>query len=1168
MYLNSFFTDFVASVGDQVPMVGYFRTDLVVLSIIIAICGAWAGLTSYSQSEARSRSEPFNQLLWKFAGGLGFGGSIWGMHFVGMLAFSLPCGISYDFLTTAISILPGILASLTALVVIGRADFSLQTRLVIGAVLMGAGIGTMHYVGMAAMRLPAVLLYDPLLVGLSVIAAVGLSYVALTIATYGRNGVEPSRLRQMVASIILGCAVAAMHYIAMQAAVFFPIPEAAAVSEGLDQGILALFVGLGTLTLAVGVAAASIAARQHETARNLAEEVRQRKAAEKMALEDQTRLQTIFDTAAEAIVVIDTRGTIQRWSQSAQQIFGYTPEEAIGANVAILTDGIGEPEHTGFIKRYEKTREAHIIGIGREVIGRRRDGSAVMIELSVGEAIVGDEVFYTGIMRDITRRKEIEEELIDARRQADAANEAKTAFLANMSHEIRTPLNAIVGMTHLLRTTNLSERQAGFVERVRVSSQNLLAIVNDILDSSKIEAGKLDIEHIPFDIEKVLRNVADVVAQKAASKGLEFLLSIEPDVPLSLIGDPLRVGQILTNYANNAVKFTNEGEIAVSVQVVSDCDEMVRLRLSVTDSGIGLTPEQQAKLFQSFQQADASTTRRYGGTGLGLSICKRLAELMGGEVGMESAPGKGSTFWFEAPFRKDDHLRTIREYRARSTGTRVLVVDDNESARNILSGMLEDMGLSVDQADGGALAIEAYQNSLESGAPYAVIFLDWHMPGMDGYEVANRIRSLSGSPDEPALVMVTAYGQDGFNDAAKENNLLTVLMKPVSASLLFNVVVQLFDGGENTIGSQIEPAGQGTLPAAPNLEGVSILLAEDNTTNQEIVVELLRDTKATISIVANGKEAIDRIEKEAFDIVLMDVHMPVIDGVAATKLLRKNERFNELPIIAMTANVMSGDRQRFIEAGMTEHLGKPIDISAFYSMLARFTGRDAGTAWTKPTAMGNEAQSKVQDQRLSFQIPGLDDRLGLSYFNGHLGRYRSMLQSFCEGWPEMESSFRTALGDDDPRHLERVAHTLKGLAATMGATAIADQAGALESRAHKADAARLLEADVVSLLGEVEPLVSSIAADLVAAMEQSTRPDESGTDGDTNAADVDPEEILSQLITFLEEDDAEAVQWSNDHRAVLHSMLGEQKANDLLSHLGRFEFEEALDLVKAESPGR
>lgn len=1170
MYLGSLFSEFVASPAGLAPMVGVFRADLVALSIVIAICGAWSGLTAYSQSEAGIRGGSQGHLLWKFAGGLGFGGSIWGMHFVGMLAFSLPCGISYDFPMTAISILPGILASLTALIVIGRTDFSLHTRLAVGAVLMGAGIGTMHYLGMAAMRLPAVLLYDPWLVALSVVAAVSLSYIALTVAAYRRNGALPSKRRQFLASVILGCAVATMHYVAMQAAVFFPLSDAPPAPDSLSQGILALFVGLGTLALAVGVAAAAIAARQNETARSLAKEVQQRLAAEKLALEGQARLQTIFDTAAEAIVVIDQRGTIQRWSQSAQKIFGYTTNEMVGKNVSIITDNISQEEHTGFIERYERTGVAHIIGSGREVVGRRSDGSAVMIELSVGEAIVGDEVFYTGIMRDITRRKEIEDELIEARLQADAANEAKTAFLANMSHEIRTPLNAIIGMTHLLRTTELNERQAGFVERVRVSSKNLLAIVNDILDSSKIEAGKLDIEHISFDIEKVLRNVADVVAQKAASKGLEFILDIAPDVPLSLVGDPLRVGQILTNFANNAVKFTHEGEIAVSVHVVSDSDKTVRLRLAVTDSGIGLTPEQQSTLFQSFQQADVSTTRRYGGTGLGLSISKRLAELMKGEVGLESTAGKGSTFWFEAPFEKDDHLRTIREYRTRSAGTRVLVVDDNESARSILAGMLTDMGLSVDQAEGGLSAIDAYQNSLDSGLPYTAIFLDWQMPGLDGYEVAKRIRTLSGTTDKPALVMVTAYGQEGFSEAAAEHNLLTVLMKPVSASLLFNVVVKLFDSDGKYAALSSNQSARTNLPKTPDLEGVRILLAEDNATNQEIVAELLRDTFAEVAVVSNGQEAIDRIEKEVFDIVLMDVHMPVVDGVSATRILRRNDRFKTLPIIAMTANVMSGDRQRFMDAGMTEHLGKPIDIAAFYSMLAQFAGRDTDGSWA---ATGKDEDGKQGHAGtaadMAHNIPGLDSKLGLTYFNGNADRYLSMLNSFREGWPEMEEQFRAALGSPTPADLEMAAHTLKGLAATMGATEIAGHAGDLETAARQGTSPQSLENEVVGLLGEVETLLSGIAAELLAS---GKRPkDGTGEEPqslDAEVADVDPAETVSRLVAFLKDDDAEAVEWFSAYRTVFRAALGEETVKTVASHLDRFEFDEALTLVtkqKAES---
>ena len=594
MYLSMYFDGFVEIPGDLVPLLGFYSPELVILSVIIAIGGAWAGLSGLVRSQAVRKGDIVNELLWKFSGALGFGGSIWGMHFVGMLAFSLPCGVSYDFLTTSISIIPGILASLTALVVIGRSDLRRQTRLLAGSVLMGAGIGTMHYMGMAAMRMPAMLIYDPVTVGISVVAAVALSYIALRVASIEQEGSAHQAIwRRVIASVFLGAAVATMHYVAMQAAVFYPIQAAAQPTQDLPAEVLALFVGLGTLALAVGVIAASFAARQKETARSLEEEVVQRKAAEQAARAGQARLQAIFDTVVEAIVVIDSSGSIQQWSRSAERMFGYSADEMLGQNVAMLTNGISHSEHDGFIRRFRETREAHVIGIGREVMGRHRDGTLIPLDLSVSETPIDGTVLYTGVLRDITARKKIEEALIDARQMADAANEAKSAFLANMSHEIRTPLNAIIGMTHLLRTTSLNGRQVGFVDKIGRASKSLLAIVNDILDYSKIEAGKLEIEHTPFDLEKVLRDVTDIVMQKAAAKNLEFLLDIAPDVRLSLVGDPLRLGQILTNYVNNAVKFTEKGEVALTVRVVTDDEMTVRLRFAVRDTGIGLTQEQQ-----------------------------------------------------------------------------------------------------------------------------------------------------------------------------------------------------------------------------------------------------------------------------------------------------------------------------------------------------------------------------------------------------------------------------------------------------------------------------------------------------------------------------------------------------------------------------------------------
>lgn len=1158
MYINSFFSALVEYPGGLSPMDGYYRFDLVLLSIVIAISGAWSGLASLAYSTKATHQDFLSGLLWKFAGSLGFGGSIWGMHFIGMLAFSLPCGVSYDYLTTGLSILPGILASLTSMIVIGRTDFGLHTRLIVGSVLMGAGIGTMHYMGMAAMELPAILIYDPLLVGVSVLAAVVLSYIALAVATFNNTKYTKFiRVPRLLSPLILGLAVATMHYIAMQAAIFYPLQDLSDPSDDFGQGILAIFVGMGTLALAVGVIAASFAARQKETARSLAEEVQQRISAERKALEDQARLKALFDTAAEAIVVIDGKGLITEWSQSAHKMFGYTLDEVIGRNVAMLTDGIIPEEHDTYLKRYQNTRKARIIGIGREVYGRKKDGTTFPIDLSVGEARIGDDVYYTGILRDITQRKLAEAELVDARHQADIANEAKSSFLANMSHEIRTPLNAIIGMTHLLRTTDPTQRQRGFIEKIQVASQSLMAIVDDILDSSKIEAGKLQIENIFFSLEKVLHDVSDVVAQKAASKNVEFLIEIDSDAPNHLLGDPLRVGQILTNYANNAIKFTNEGEVKVYVDLITQTETDVTLRFSVSDTGIGLSPEQQENLFQSFQQADATTTRRYGGTGLGLSITKKLAELMDGSVGVESALGKGSVFWFECKFEKDRRERDALKIQSEGNGVRALVVDDNDSARTILSNMLTDMGLTVDEADSGANALKAFMIAQENDAPYTLIFVDWKMPNMDGCETARRILDAAEDQMPPKMVMVTAYSQHSTNASAKESAFATVIMKPVSSSVLFDVVVRLLDGDikDDLVGQEISSTGE--VPEAPDLNGLRVLLAEDNTVNQEIVSELLVDTNAELTLARDGNEAIDLVNSTSFDVVLMDINMPGMDGVTATRIIREKADHKNLPIIAMTANVMSDDRERFIEAGMSDHLGKPINVGLFYRLLSKVA---SGKYKDGYKAGPQEKSRTVLTKPFAIKVAGLNSAAGLANMGGQSDRYRRMLRRFDAGWAEMENSFRAALEDADLITLEREAHTLKGLAATIGADHLSQSARVLEDLAKEGAKISSLENTVVSLLGEAGELVQNLNANL--------RRREGDTDlsliaPPSDELTMDPDQAVQRFIKLLMDDDAEAMEWSKTHRAALKSAIGEDKAALVFDFAQRFEFEKALETLSS-----
>ena len=738
----------------------------------------------------------------------------------------------------------------------------------------------------------------------------------------------------------------------------------------------------------------------------------------------------------------------------------------------------------------------------------------------------------------VSALRENEIALEDAKRHAESASRLKSDFLANMSHEIRTPMNAIIGIGHLLASGDLTARQRDYVDKLRRSGQHLLGLINDILDLSKIEAGKLDIEHAPFRLQPLIEHIGGLVGEKCEQKGLELIFDLAPDLPDALIGDALRIEQILINFTNNAVKFTEHGEIVLSARTVERDAQTARLRFEVRDTGMGIAPDRLEQMFQPFEQGDRSTTRRFGGSGLGLTISRQLAHLMRGEVGATSRPEEGSVFWLEVPLQLDATPTTAVRPDPAVRGARALVVDDIDHAREVIARMLRSMQFDVDQASSGPQALHAMRAAIEDGRPYRIVLLDWKMPGMDGLEVARRMHADLESV--PGIIMVTAHGREDVLREAERVRIDLVLLKPVTPSLLLDSCMRVLDADVNAVLRSEEHLARGSMPGMiAGLRGRHVLLADDNTLNQEIARDLLEQGGLRVSVVDDGVRAVAAVREQPFDVILMDMQMPVMDGLEATRRIRALPHRATIPIIALTANAMAGDRERCIAAGMDDHVAKPIDPQELFACIARHLAPPTRTHHApgpQPLAQGDEPLLDAPEWALRLHRDGvLDVETGVRRVLHEWDQYANLLLRFLDSQRGATERISALLGGTNGagagQIAQREAHTLKGNAATIGAHPLARHAAELEAAVARADLSAARE-----LLSLLRPELDNLLAALQEIVPRPAPPSLATPPYDMHQAGA----LLERLRNLLQQADLEAVTLFEAHAPELAPLLGDR----------------------------
>ncbi|QGZ42195.1 PAS domain S-box-containing protein [Pseudoduganella flava] len=864
-----------------------------------------------------------------------------------------------------------------------------------------------------------------------------------------------------------------------------------------------------------------------------------------VARDSERKLRAIVDTALDAVVTMDRKGRVVGWNRQAEIIFGYGRDEALGQPLDTL---IIPPRYR---MDHRKGMERYLAGQGSgavldrriELEGLRADGSEFPIELSITRIDLDAEDFeFCGFIRDISERREREQKLVAANVRAEAANIAKSEFLANMSHEIRTPMSAIIGMAYLALRTDLNAKQHDYVSKIHRAALALLGIINDILDFSKIEAGRLEVEEVPFFLDDVLANVASVTSQKAADKQLEYLFNVPPAIPRRLVGDPLRLGQVLINLVNNAVKFTAQGELELSCTQLPDPasgpqSNRVALRFAVRDTGIGMPEEQMGKLFRAFSQGEGGAARQFGGTGLGLSISQQLVRLMGGTITVHSEQRKGSVFTFDLEFGMSGEAERAAVVPAALHGARVLLVDDNPVALDVLAAAVRALPLRVGTAGSGQAALADVRAADAAGDPYALVLTDWQMPGLDGIELARRIAA-EPLRRRPGMVLVTAFGNEDVQREADEAGFIGYLFKPIAQSALVDTLVTLAappgHAGRPDDGTRLEVTGR-------------VLLVEDNPVNQQIAAELMQVQGIAVETAGNGREALDLLAAAGpayYDLVLMDLEMPALDGHETTSELRRDRRFDSLPVIAMTAHALADVRERCLAEGMQDYVTKPIDPHLLYATLARWLGRPMPPVAPRAPRDGEEGGAPL--------LVGIDTARGLRHVAGNQELYLQLLDRFRLSQRDAAAAIAAELARGEHAAARRRAHTLRGVAGNVGANGVEASARAVEE---------LLERGEVPAATLVSELTATLCT-TIGSLDVHFATIEAGVPG-AGADDVTAGEALARLRTLLAEYNGDSTEYFAGVRAALADVLAPAALERLAAHIANYEFDAARQVLDA-----